>query len=381
MRTNGKKINVLLANDHLGWKGSHLHGVGRYFLSLIPEFSENINVVPCIMRKKDALDKYFQEQNIEINYFGRTKFDPRTLLDLIRVIKREEIDIMHLQGYAATTFGRIAGLLCNVPTLIHQRDADPNHPNYMIIPDVILSQGQGGRGLAVSQYAKEFLAEKRKIPLDKIEVLINPINIGKVAFITEPEAEAVKDRIDFHPDNILIGMITRFYPVKGIECLIKAAPRILKKHDNVKFVLCGEGPLLDEMKTLAKKLDVDDSFFFVGFVDRPEVWISMFDIMVSSSYSEGCPNSILEAMALGKAIVSTKAGGPEEFLEDGYSALMPEPGDTEEIANAVIKLLDDPQLKSVIAANARKSVEQYDIKNYLSKLEEVYKDVLNASGK
>jgi glycosyltransferase involved in cell wall biosynthesis len=376
MHNHNPKINVLLANDHLGWKGSHLHGVGRYFLNIIPNFSDRVNVVPCIMRKKDGLDKFFKRKNINVNYFSRTKFDPRTLLDFIRIIKRENINIMHLQGYAATTFGRIAGILCNVPTLLHQRDADPNHPGYMIFPDILLALGPG-KGLAVSQYTKEFLAEKRKIQLDKIKALINPIDISKIISIDEEGLKAVKKTINCQPDMRFIGMITRFYPVKGVECLIKAAPGIIEKHQNVMFVLCGDGPLMDEMKKLATELNVEKHFLFPGFVDNPETWLSIFDVMVSCSYSEGCPNAILEAMALKRPIVCTKSGGPEEFLEDGYSALMPMPGDVDGIATSIMKILDDASLNKSLAVNARKAAEWYDVKNYLGRLEGIYNDAVN----
>ena len=376
MHAHNPKINVLLANDHLGWKGSHLHGVGRYFLNIIPNFSDLVSVVPCIMRKKDGLDKFFKGKNIKVNYFSRTKFDPRTLLDFIRIIKRENINIMHLQGYAATTFGRIAGILCNVPTLLHQRDADPNHPGYMIFPDILLAFGPG-KGLAVSQYTKEFLAEKRKIPLDKIKALINPIDISKIVSVSESDIVAVKQSINYHPNLKIIGMITRFYPVKGIECLIKASPKIIRKHKDVIFILCGDGPLLNELIGLTERMNVQKHFLFPGFVDNPNAWVSVFDIMVSSSYSEGCPNSILEAMALKRGIVCTKSGGPEEFLENEFSALMPEPGDVDAIASSILKLLDDPDYRDYLASNAGKAAQWYDVKNYLKRLEAIYRSVVN----
>lgn len=376
MHAHNLKINVLLANDHLGWKGSHLHGIGRYFLNIIPNFSDHVTVVPCIMRKKDGLDRFFKEKKIKVNYFSRAKFDPRTLLDFIRIIKRENINIMHLQGYAATTFGRIAGILCSVPTLLHQRDADPNHPGYMIFPDILLALGSG-KGLAVSKYTKEFLAEKRKISLKKIKALINPIDIAKIISIDEENLKAVKKTINYRPDIQFIGMITRFYPVKGVECLIKAAPSIIEKHQNVMFVLCGDGPLMNEMRKLTTELDIEKYFLFPGFVDNPETWLSIFDIIVSSSYSEGCPNAILEAMALKRPIVCTKSGGPEEFLEHGYSALMPLPGDVAGIATSIMKILDDASLKKFLAANAKEAVQWYDVKNYLGRLEGVYKEVIN----
>jgi glycosyltransferase involved in cell wall biosynthesis len=381
MLDRASKINVLLVNDHLGWNGTHLHGVGRYFLSIIPKFSEAFHIVPCILRKRDGLNKYFEERNIKIHYLERKKFDPRTLLDLLSIIKRENIHLMHLQGYAATTFGRIAGLISKVPVIIHQRDADPNHPRYMILPDRILS-GYTDLGLAVSQYAKEFLAQKRKIPLDKIKALIDFVDIKQISLLDEAELEKIKMTINYNHGTKWIGMITRFYPVKGVDCLIKAIPNILSRHKDAKFVLCGDGPLLEDMKALARELKVSDRVLFPGFVDQPELWLSLFDIYASTSYSEGCGRSIMEAMVLGKPIVCTRSGGPEEYLKHGYSALMVETGDIENIAHSICQLLDNPYLRSTLSANAGAAAEQHDIDIYVRKLEGIYKEeIRNRSNK
>jgi glycosyltransferase involved in cell wall biosynthesis len=376
-QNDGQSLNVLLGNDHLGWKGTHLHGVGTYFLNIIPKFRAPFRIIPCIMRKKDGLNDPFEAKGIDIRFFGRTKFDIRTLFDLIRIIRKEHIRVMHLQGYAATTFGRIAGRMTNVPVILHQRDADPNYPGYLTVADVLLCR-YTALGLAVSEYTKEYLALMRKIKREKIKVLINPVDVNAISSVDRSRISEIKERMGFGPGTKLVGTITRFYPIKGVDCLLKAVPSVLKEAEGVKVVMCGDGPLLDSSKRLAAELGIENNVLFPGFVPEPKLWLSLFDVVVSSSYSEGCPNALLEAMAIGRPIVSTKSGGPEEFLQDGFSALMVPPGDAEGLAKGILQFLKNKNMAAVFAENARKAVSYYDLPNYMTRIERVYMDVVNS---
>lgn len=385
MSANQKKpnqnttLNVMLGNDHLGWKGTHLHGVGKYFLNIIPNFHSTIRIVPCIMRKKDHLNDPFERKGIDIRFFGRSKFDIRTLFDFIRIIKKERIQLMHLQGYAATTFGRIASRMTNVPVIIHQRDADPNYPAYLTLADVLLSRFTD-LSLAVSEYTKEYLSAIRKIPWEKIKVLINPVDVAAISNGNPSRTHEIRKQLGIRPGTKLVGTITRFYPVKGVDCLLKAVPSIIKETEDVQVVICGDGPLLESSKQLASDLGIEKNVYFPGFVKDPALWLPLFDVVVSSSYSEGCPNALLEAMAAGRPIVSTRAGGPEEFLQDGYSALMVPPGDAQGLARCIIRFLKNRETAEKFSINARKAVTQYDFPNYMNRIEAIYRDVARSSG-
>ena len=365
------KRNVLLAMDHIGYEGKQIHGVTRYFLNVISNSSRHFNIIPCFLRKKNDLHRFFEDQNIDVVYLDRGRFDPRTVFDFVSIVMSKNIQLMHLQGFSATTYGRIAGKLCKIPVIIHQRDVDSAYPKYMVLPDLILS-GFTDAGIAVSEYAKDFLVRKRKVNPMKVEVLINPIDIDRLNSIDKEELARLKKSIKYNPNMKCVGMITRFYPVKGVDCFIRAIPMISKKHKDVKYIICGQGPLLKKVKALARELKVEDRVLFAGFVNRPEVWMSLMDIVVSTSYSEGCGNAILEAMALGKAIVSTRSGGPQEILNNQYSALMVDPGDVQGIAAAVSEILGDTVLKQQLSSNAMKSSRQHDVRLYMTKLESIY---------
>ena len=106
-------LNVLQVCDHLGWEGSRMHGVKRLFAWMIPRFDPaRFNVSLVSLRKKDLSEETLDALGIDITYLHRSKFDPATLPALLKVIDRKQIDILHLHGYGATTFGRLARRRC-----------------------------------------------------------------------------------------------------------------------------------------------------------------------------------------------------------------------------------------------------------------------------
>ena len=85
-----EKKNVLWVVDHLGYSG-FMHGAGKYYLNSIPHFDKNkFHVSLCVLRKRDNLTKQFEDKGIKIRHLGRGKIDPRTLFDLIKIIKQEK---------------------------------------------------------------------------------------------------------------------------------------------------------------------------------------------------------------------------------------------------------------------------------------------------
>ena len=105
-----RPLNIVHVCDHLGWEGSRMHGVKRLFAWMIPRFDrERYRVSLVSLRRKDLSEDTLEQFGIDVSYLHRGKFDPATVTDLLKVIDRTGADVLHLHGYGATTFGRIAG--------------------------------------------------------------------------------------------------------------------------------------------------------------------------------------------------------------------------------------------------------------------------------
>ena len=139
MTTPGQKLNVLQVCDHLGWEGSRMHGVKRLFAWMIPRFNhDRFNVSLVSLRKKDLSEETLESHGIDITYLHKSKFDPSTLPALLKVMRQKQTDILHLHGYGATTFGRVAAGIKRVPAILHEHANLTDTPWFQKLADTVL---------------------------------------------------------------------------------------------------------------------------------------------------------------------------------------------------------------------------------------------------
>ena len=366
---------MLFVTDHLSYDGK-MHGVGRFFLNVLPRFDETkYNVILCVLRKKDALADLFISKGIKIKYLGKTKFDPSTVLTLLKIIREEKIDLLHLHQYGSTNFGRLAGLIGGIPIIIHSHDADPNYPLYQKIADFLLARSTD-KVIAVSESAKESTIEKRSIREDKVVVMHNAIPLEEFRELTPDQKEEERRRLGINPDYKIVGTVTRLREEKGNNYLLEAAAEVLKVFPKTVFLIIGDGPLRDDLQILNKKLKIEENVIFYGFSRNTQRLYSLFDIKVIASVTEGFSFAIVEAMAMGKAIVATDVGGPKEILKDGETGLLVPPKDSRALAQKIIYLLENDQERERLARNAQIASEKFNIVVYIRKLEKEYEDLL-----
>ena len=369
------RINVLLANDHLGF-GNTLHGVGRLFSLWVPRFNrDRVNVVVCILRREDEIGRKFKKEfeklGVKIRFLERGKFNPFTLLDLVNIVREERIDVMHLQAYGASTFGRIAGLLTGVPVIVHAHDNDTNYPWYQNIADMVLGRFTD-RAIAVSESVRASCIKKRRIPKDRVIVMHNGISFEQFRMPSNREIEEEKKRLGIEPEFKVVGTLSKLRKEKGVEYLIKSIPAVLEAFPRVVFLIVGDGPLRGELEALTRALGVEKNVIFAGYrEDVPRV-LSVFDIKVLPSVTEGFGIAILEAMAMGKPVIATGVGGVKEILKDGETGFLVPPQDPEALSERIIYLLRNEDEARQLGIRAREESKKYDIDLCVRRLEELY---------
>jgi len=161
---------------------------------------------------------------------------------------------------------------------------------------------------------------------------------------------------------------------KDQATLIGAAARLHRARPDLHWAIAGAGPLRDSLETLARDAGVAPVISFVGQLDDPLPLIAAADVFVSSSAHEGLGSSILDAMALGRPIVATGAGGVPDLLSEGAGLLVPV-GAADALAEAVGRVLSDPSLGQALAAKARAEVARYSADGMATAVREVYRSV------
>jgi len=367
------KLNVLQVCDHLGWEGSRMHGVKRLFAWMIPRFdAERYNVSLVSLRKKDLSEETLESFGVDITYLHKSKFDPATLPALLKVIDRKKIDILHLHGYGATTFGRIAGAMRRLPTIVHEHANLTDTPWFQKIADRAL-EPVTDIAIAVSQSTADFVINARRIPPAKVKVVYLGVPLEEFSRRRpSEEIQAARAELGIAPDDVAIGTVTRLHDSKGNSFLVDAARLVLNERPHARFFVVGEGPLRESLEQQARALGLGDRFSFAGFAkDVPRV-VSAFDISVFPSLWEGTPLTVFEALAMGKAIVATDADGLLDVLTSEHDAIIVPKRDARALADGLIRVIDEPDTRDRLRAAAADTGKQYDISVFVRKMERLY---------
>ena len=214
---------------------------------------------------------------------------------------------------------------------------------------------------------------KKFYSLDKKVVkLYNPIDINIT--VAKENLIKLKNTFGINRDAKIIGIFSRIEKWKGHSLILKAFSKI--KIENVFLIICGVGSELENLKRLVVNLDIKDKVFFTGYVDNVYDYINICDIIVNPSVEpEPFGRVIIEAMSFGKPVIATNIGGPKEIIKNNEDGILVSP-DENEIKNAIEKLLQDKDFYLKISQNAIKKSQEFNIKDYMKKLYNIYEELL-----
>lgn len=375
------RLNVVQICDHLGWAGSRMHGVKRLFAWMLPRFdSTRYNVSLISLRKKDLSEDTLEALGIDVTYMHRSKFDPATLPDLLKVLDRKQTDLVHLHGYGATTFGRLAAARRRLPVVLHEHANLTDTPWFQKVADKALAP-YTDLAIAVSRSTAEFVTRARMIPPERTKVVYlgAPLEEFGRSRTVEEVGEA-RASLGLAPGVPVVGTVTRLMPSKGNQYFVEAAVHVARAEPSARFCIVGEGELREPLEAQARTLGIADRLIFAGFRRDVAAALSAFDIVVFPSLWEGTPLTAFEALAMGKPIVATDADGLSDILSSGRDAIVVQKGDGQALAEAVVRLLRHPAEARALGEAARRTGEQYDIRIFVRRMERLY-DLLHETSR
>jgi glycosyltransferase involved in cell wall biosynthesis len=223
--------------------------------------------------------------------------------------------------------------------------------------------------IAISQSVKKSLTSYELVPSKKIFVLPNGIDYQKFHKIASSKIVSIEN-------PIIIGTVCRLEKQKGISYLLLSMSSILAKFPTVQLEIVGDGSLLQELKEFSEKIGISNSVKFFGKFTDVIPFYRRMNIFILPSIYEGFGIVLLEAMASGIPVVATQVGGISEVVTDGVSGILIPPKNPEAIANAVIKLIENPQIAESLVKEGYKRSELFDIKGHVMKIDTFYKNLL-----
>jgi glycosyltransferase involved in cell wall biosynthesis len=372
--------HVLHVCDKFGVAGSSIHGVSRLFSWWFPRYDRSRYEVSLVgLKRPEPASEHLAALGVPVLHLGRRKFDPRIATDLARVARARGARILHVHGYAAADFGRLAARAVGARLVLHEHFADPRMPAYQGLADRVLSRFTD-RAIAVSRSTRDFLVRERHVPAEKVRVIWNGAPLDEFAPVPRERAVEVRRGLGIADDATVVGTIGRLSAQKGHRYLLDAAAGLAHGRPDLRILVAGDGDLMEPLKAQATALGLGGRVVFTGHrSDVPDL-LGALDVFVISSTYEGTPLALFEAMAAGKAIVSTAVDGCREVLEDGLTGVLVPPADPPALAAALSRVVDDAALRASLSAAARRASGRYDIAECVRRMQDLYDEVLAAPG-
>ena len=308
------------------------------------------------------------------------RFNPAIMFRLIKIIKDNQIAIVHGQGARAEFFARLASGFSRktmyVSTVQMPVEGYDVGPMKMLLYGAFdrFSERFVDRFLVVSSVLAQSMIQGHGIPQEKVVKIYNGIETDHYKPRDQEEGRRrVRQEYSVNDNEILIGSLGRLVWQKGFEYFLQSIPILIQEIPGARFMLVGEGSLRQELERQARLLGIQDRLVFTGHRSDIRDIMAAMDVVVIPSLLEGFPMITLEAMAMEKPIVTTSIDGIMEQITDGREGLLIAPKNPPALAQAVKRLVDDPDYARSLGINARaKVVRDFSVHKMIAETIKVY---------
>ena len=201
--------------------------------------------------------------------------------------------------------------------------------------------------------------------------------IDPPAKIHSSTVKEFKRQWDIDQNSTVMAAVGRLVPVKGHRTLMGSLPAVLEVTGEFTLLFAGDGPLEGELRKLACRLGVEKYVRFIGFMPDIHPLLGAIDLLVHPSLGEGFGLAPLEAMGHGLPIVASRVLALPEVIEENKSGLLVPPEDPGQLADAIISLLTDAQLRRKMGeAGRQRFLENFTLDKMVKKTEDVYEEIL-----
>ncbi len=364
MEDNRIKILYLVNSSEIG-------GAEKSLLLLIDNIDRTKFKISVIcLRGTGVFPEELKIRNIPTFIFNIKK-KPFSIFNVYITIKRIKPDIIQSFLFISNIIGRILGKLAGVKIIISsQRSIDKWRRWYHWKIDrltskfttIIISNSFSG---------KKVLIEKGKINPEKIIVIPNGVKSN------QKRNPYLKKEMGFDMEETVIGTVGNLREVKDHRTFIKVASEISRKFQNIRFLIAGKGPLERELKEFAELLGIRKKIVFIGFIKEIEKIYSAIDIFILTSFWEGCPLSVLEAMSFGIPVVSFSVGDVPYIIQNGRDGFVVKDRDFTELIEKIELLVKNKTLRNKIGKNAKeKIIREFTVEKMVKRYMNVYINLL-----
>ncbi len=300
----------------------------------------------------------------------------RGVRELAALVRETGARFVHTHGVRANLIGRLAGRATRRPVLttVHSLiayDYDSSVRRTVAVGVDNLSLSLSDHFIAVSESVAADLI-RRGVPRRKIHVVYN----GVAEPSRLPEPAAARRDLGLAPGPT-VGTVARLHAVKGVRYLLQAAAILQRRGVACQVVVVGDGPERGALEREGRELGLAPPARFLGFRERPVELLPALDVFVLPSLMEGMGLAVLEAMLAGLPVVASRVGGVRELVAEGETGLLVPPADPQSLADALMRLLGDPDLARRLGEAGRERYRRdFALESFARGTEAVYDAVL-----
>jgi glycosyltransferase involved in cell wall biosynthesis len=370
---------LLLVNDQ------RMGGAERQLVDLARELDkERFRVIVATLYAGQPFENDVRDcPGVELCSLNRLgKFDFLTLFKLVRLLRREKVDIFQPFPTPATAFGMLAVIIARTPVkIVTERcgvrlNTHLGNKLYRVFENrltrfadaVVLNSEAGRRDV-----------RSRGIAREKVRVIYNGVAPERVN-TTLAERQAIRAEYGVLDESWLIGIVASLTPANDHASFLQAASIVRAEVPGTKFLLVGDGPLRGELVRRTAILGLNGAVIFADHQMRAAPYIGAMDVAVLSSCDhEGCSNFLPEAMGLGRPIVATNVGGNEELFPSGEAGLIVPPSNPLILAHAILEIMRHPDAAERMQRRSREIFRQrFMLPTMIAEYEELYADLWHA---
>lgn len=298
-----------------------------------------------------------------------TPANARSLVALVRLIRRVRPDVVHTHSSIGGLLGRVAAAITRVPALYTPNGVTDVRAGVLVEQAL---RPLTARLVAVSTSEADRVRRLRLVQARRVRVVPNGVDLDR-----DPEPLDLRAHLDLPAHVPLVGTISRLVPQKDPLTWVAMAARVVKAVPDVHLVIVGDGALRDEVAAAVTGAGLDGRLHVVAHLPEADRALPSLDVFAMSSVFEGAPYAPMEAMRAGVPLVLTDVAGSADLVEDGFDGRMVPARDPAALAAAVVEQLTDRPLAEKRVAQARCTVaERFGGDEMGRRTREVYAEVV-----
>lgn len=296
-----------------------------------------------------------------------------TVSKIASIARHERADVIVSWMWKAHLWGGPAAVLAGLPSLWYQLET-PYEKNLLVQMVTFLP---ARAVVTLSKAGKE--AQSKIWPQKPTPVVYPGVALDRFAPSVLPTPTEVRRKLGLPSDGPLIGIVGRLQRWKGMHVLVEAMPKVLQRYPNAHCVVVGgkhdlEADYANYLEEQVNSLGLSGQVILAGLQHNVPEWMQAMDVFVHASNKEPFGIVIIEAMALGKAVIAGDADGPTEIITDGKNGLLTPYGDADALANAILRYLDDREFAACVGAAARQRALNFSTQYYAQNFIKVIRD-------